>query len=100
MVEWGIDKIMTITIDNASSNNDIIDCLKKRDSTILNREFLHVRCCAHILNLIVREGLKDVDVSIARVRNIVNYVRSSPARYGKFRSCASRDKINLTLCLF
>ena len=72
---------MTLTIDNASSNNGIIDFLKKktmkRDNTILDQEFLHVLCCAHILNLIVCEGLKEVDVSIARVRNIVRYVKSS-----------------------
>ncbi|KAF7137434.1 hypothetical protein RHSIM_Rhsim07G0172000 [Rhododendron simsii] len=84
LVEWGIDKFLTITIDNAKSNDGIIDFLKKktkkRDTTILDHEYLHVRCCAHILNLVVREGLKDVDVSIARVRNIVRYVRSSPQR--------------------
>ncbi|KAI8542728.1 hypothetical protein RHMOL_Rhmol08G0161800 [Rhododendron molle] len=105
LVKWGIDKFLTITIDNAKSNDGIIDFLKKktkkRDTTILDHEYLHVRCCAHILNLVVREGLKDVDVSIARVRNIVRYVRSSPQRYAKFRSCCDKEKIvsKLVPCL-
>ncbi|KAG5539807.1 hypothetical protein RHGRI_020130 [Rhododendron griersonianum] len=105
LVEWGIDKFLTITIDNAKSNDGIIDFLKKktkkRDTTILDHDYLHVRCCAHILNLVVREGLKDVDVSIARVRNIVRYVRSSPQRYAKFRTCCDKEKIvsKLVPCL-
>ncbi|KAF7121112.1 hypothetical protein RHSIM_Rhsim13G0111700 [Rhododendron simsii] len=105
LVEWGIDKFLTITINNAKSNDGIIDFLKKkikkRDTTILDHEYLHVRCCAHILNLVVREGLKDVDVSIAKVHNIVRYVRSSPQRYTKFRSYCDKEKIvsKLVLCL-
>ena len=33
-------------------------------------------CCAHILNLIVGEGLKETDTSVARVREAVRYVKS------------------------
>ena len=44
-------------MDNASSNDVAIDYVKKktkeRDSSILGPEFMHMRCCAHILNLIV-----------------------------------------------
>ncbi|KAF7131863.1 hypothetical protein RHSIM_Rhsim09G0080500 [Rhododendron simsii] len=74
LLDWGIDKFLTVTVDNASSNNVLIKYLerktKDRKTTILNHEFLHVRCLAHILNLIVREGLQEIDVSIARVRNM------------------------------
>ncbi|KAF7152821.1 hypothetical protein RHSIM_Rhsim01G0169800 [Rhododendron simsii] len=66
---------------------------KDRKTTILNHEFLHVRCLAHILNLIVREGLQEIDVPIARVRNMVRYVRSSPSRMAEFWSCVEKEKI-------
>ncbi|KAL4387370.1 hypothetical protein GQ457_09G017050 [Hibiscus cannabinus] len=53
-----------------------------------------MRCAAHILNLAVKDGLKDVDDSIMRVRAAVKYVRSSPARLQKFQSCAKEENID------
>ncbi|KAI8546962.1 hypothetical protein RHMOL_Rhmol07G0160200 [Rhododendron molle] len=97
LLDWGIDKFLTVTVDNASSNNLLIKYLerktKDRKTTILNHEFLHVRCSAHILNLIVREGLQEIDVQIARVSNMVRYVRSSPSRMAEFWSCVEKEKI-------
>ena len=43
-------------------------------------KFLHLRCIAHILNLIVTDGLKEMNESVARVRRAVKYVRQSLAR--------------------
>jgi hypothetical protein len=53
--------------------------------TILGNEFMHIRCCAHILNFIVIDGLKEVSDSIMKVRNAVKYVKSSPSRFEKFK---------------
>jgi hypothetical protein len=54
LLYWGIDKILTITIDNASSNSVTISYLKNvmKDwpTNILPNEHLQVRCCAHIVN--------------------------------------------------
>jgi hypothetical protein len=90
--QYGLDKsshqlytgsIFTITIDNASSNDTTLEFLMKRSAhnsdAILENQFMDVRCCAHILNLIVSEGLKEVDESIMKVRSVVKYVKSSPA---------------------
>ncbi|XP_030970188.1 zinc finger BED domain-containing protein RICESLEEPER 1-like [Quercus lobata] len=51
---------------------------------------MHMRCCAHILNLIVGEGLKETDASVAKVREAVRYVKSSPNRSQTFRSFMER----------
>ena len=63
IIDFGIrDKIFTITLDNASNNDAAVSRLKrywqiKEDQC----KIFHVRCCAHILNLIVKDGLKHVD---------------------------------------
>jgi hypothetical protein len=56
--EWGINKkIFTITLDNASVNDHCVELLKQKlnikRALLCEGEFLHLHCCAHILNLIV-----------------------------------------------
>ncbi|CAN1293012.1 Putative AC transposase [Linum perenne] len=46
-----------------------------------------MRCVAHILNLVVTDGLEEVDVSVRRVREAVRWVRGSPARTSTFKEC-------------
>jgi hypothetical protein len=96
-LEWGIDNILTVTVDNASSNNLTIKYLKRVTSNwatnILSNDFMHVRCCAHIVNLIVCVGLKDMDDSVVKIRNAMRFVRSSPSRQLVFNQCAERLKI-------
>jgi hypothetical protein len=52
LLEWGIGKIFTVTVDNASSNDSAISYLKSIskdwEGMVLKNEFLHIRCCAHI----------------------------------------------------
>lgn len=82
LLDWGIGKILTITVDNATSNGGLIAFIKKKTKNsktiILKQEFLHLRCSVHILNLIVSEGLKEMDDTIVKVRKLVQYVRYYP----------------------
>ena len=39
-----------------------------------------MRCCTHILNLIVGDGMREIDASIAEVHEAIRYVKSSPNR--------------------
>jgi hypothetical protein len=101
----GISSIFIVTVDNASANDTAIEYLKRRSrdkvGAILDNEFMHMRCCAHILNLIVTDGLKEVSDSIVKVRNAVKYVKSSPSRFDKFKACMETEKIQFKglLCL-
>ncbi|WOG87427.1 hypothetical protein DCAR_0206652 [Daucus carota subsp. sativus] len=74
--EWGIDKVFTITLDNASSNGVAVNHIKKRlqiwKTAICDGDFLHMRCSAHILNLVICDGLKEMDDSITAVRNSIS----------------------------
>ena len=71
LLNWGTNRVMTITVDNASSNDMKIQYLKKRlnswTGTVLKGEFLHIRCAAHILSLVVRDGLSEVNDSIVKI---------------------------------
>lgn len=103
--EWGIDKIFTITVDNASSNDVAISYLSKkftqRGNSILQCKYLHMRCIAHIINLVVVDGLKMMSDSVARIRRAISYVRQSPARFQKFKACVLVENIQCKklLCL-
>ncbi|KAG5535563.1 hypothetical protein RHGRI_023359 [Rhododendron griersonianum] len=58
-------KISSIMVDNCSTNDAMIDLLwDKLDSTslMLGGDLFHMRCCAHILNLIVKDGLDVIKV--------------------------------------
>ena len=102
LLQWGIDHIFTITVDNASSNDVAIEYLRRkakdRVGSLLVCEFLHMRCYAHILNLIVQDGLKDLNESIVKIHNIVRYVKSSLNRFEKFKACVEREKIQSKVC--
>ena len=92
--KWGIGGIFTLTVDDASSNLTTIKFLervtKDWNGTVLGNEFMYTRCCAYILNLIVGEGLKEIDASVAKVREVVRYVKSSPSRNQNFKSFMER----------
>ena len=47
---------------------------------------MHMRCSVHILNLIVSDGLKEIDQSIRKIRATCKFVKSSPSRFASFKS--------------
>ena len=60
-----------------------------------------MRCSAHIINIIVSEGLKEKDYSISSIRNAIRYVRLSSSRLVKFKECIKDEGIDCKglLCL-
>ena len=95
LTEWEIDrKIFSITLDNASANDRMQELLgeqlRLQNSLLCDGEFLHVRCCAHVLNLIVQDGLKVVEVSLQKIRDSIKYVRASESRKIVFTKCIAQ----------
>jgi hypothetical protein len=90
--EWGIDrKIFSITLDNASYNETLVKSLKENLSfgpyLPCIGEFFHVCCGAHVLNLIVQDGLKLIDEVVYNIPESVKYVKCSHSRRLKFAGC-------------
>ena len=91
-------KLYTITMDNAGSNSTtctaLISDFKRHGHFLFSgAEFLHVRCIAHILNLVVWDGLKVVGKFVKCVRAAVRFIRQSPTRLQRFQECAIAEKI-------
>ncbi|KNA22643.1 hypothetical protein SOVF_032530 [Spinacia oleracea] len=92
-------------VDNASSNDTAIGYMRRKingwKSGVLKGRFLHMRCVAHIVNLVVSDGMETVNESITRVRHAVRFIKQSPSRLLRFKKCVSDEKIvsKKLLCL-
>ena len=94
MIEWGIEKkVFSITLDNATSNDSMQRILKEQlqmisgSGLLSGGKYLHVRCCAHILNLIVKAGLELAKDLLHDIRESVRYVKASQTRILAFAAC-------------
>ncbi|BFG20774.1 hypothetical protein CerSpe_070480 [Prunus speciosa] len=91
LLSWHIhNKIFTLSLDNASNNDSTASILP---STLLldsvHEKLFHVRCCCHILNLIVQDGLKVLSPSIDKITDIVRSMNSSNKRHEIWVKCCS-----------
>ncbi|KAL0290534.1 UNVERIFIED_CONTAM: putative AC transposase [Sesamum calycinum] len=105
LIDWNIDRtVSTIMVDNCTTNDAMINHLLQKLPTKdmpLDGKVLHMRCCAHILNLIVKDGLDIIGRSIERIRDSVIYWTALPSRVEKFEEIACQVPVNCTkkLCL-
>ncbi|KAK4269452.1 hypothetical protein QN277_022606 [Acacia crassicarpa] len=102
--QWGIEKkIFSITLDNAAANDNmqhiLTNHLRVQNKLLCDGEFFHIRCSAHILNLIVQEGLKVATEALYKIRESVKYVRASDARMIKFQDCVEQAGIDTSIGL-
>ncbi|XP_071688737.1 zinc finger BED domain-containing protein RICESLEEPER 2-like [Rutidosis leptorrhynchoides] len=90
-------------LDNASANDVAVAYLKGKfanwEKSVLEGKWLHVRCTAHVINLIVQDGLSHIGKSVDCVRAAVKYIRQSPQRLRKFKEFAEIEKCNSTKSL-
>ncbi|KAF7831631.1 BTB/POZ domain-containing protein [Senna tora] len=67
------------------------DILKRQlclnEDLLCDGDYFHIRCSAHILNLIVQEGLKVASDALHKIRESVKYVKASDGRMQKFDDC-------------
>ncbi|KAI8567951.1 hypothetical protein RHMOL_Rhmol02G0160900 [Rhododendron molle] len=93
---WGIkNKVASITVDNASYNDlalknlqGTFKLLKKK--LLFDGKLFHVRCCAHILNLMVQDGLSVIGGVTECVREAVKYLVASEPRLIQFSEIAKQ----------
>ncbi|PLW31889.1 hypothetical protein PCANC_22752 [Puccinia coronata f. sp. avenae] len=100
IMEWKIlDKVMSITVDNASSNDvaiaRVLSILRDKSHLPphLDGKFFHVRCAAHIINLVVKDGLKTLSPAITKIQNSVRHIKASPSRKHQFKEMIKSNNI-------
>ncbi|PRQ47720.1 putative transcription factor/ chromatin remodeling BED-type(Zn) family [Rosa chinensis] len=96
--EWDINRVFTITVDNASSNDLAVVYMKRRlrnmNTLSFDGDFLHLRCACHIINLIVKDGIKELENGIDAIWHCVKFIRSSSSRLDKFREFSVLEHLN------
>ncbi|XP_057543829.1 zinc finger BED domain-containing protein RICESLEEPER 2-like [Amaranthus tricolor] len=93
------NKIFVIVVDNATTNDAmmkiLMDKFEKR-SLMLEGDLSHLRCSAHILNLIVQDRLGVISSAIEKVRDCVSFWMSTPKRIENFEeACHFLDLANI-----
>jgi hypothetical protein len=96
VTEYGLnDKVFSVTLDNASSNASAMSKLIPKFIGYLGPDpdpldklhgLLHQRCACHIINLIVKSGLKRIKVYHEAFRTAISYLNSSNQRIAEFRN--------------
>ncbi|XP_050278193.1 zinc finger BED domain-containing protein RICESLEEPER 2-like [Quercus robur] len=98
--EWNIDrKLSTVTMDNCSTNDAVIKIILdklQRGALIMCGSMLHMRCAAHVLNLIVQDVLDVIGSCIEKVRESVGFWTTSTKRRQKFEETAQQAHVECT----
>jgi len=90
--------VFSITLDNATNNDKTHEILKfqlmLQNDLLCKGEYVHVRCGAHILNIIVQIGLKDIGHTLHKIRESIKFVQASKKREILFTKCVEAVGIN------
>jgi hypothetical protein len=85
-------------LDNASSNDVCVSLLRNqlniKKALVCKGWFFHIHCCAHIFNLIVQDGLKEIDSALQKIRDSVKYVRGSQIRKPNFLLAVNKKSLD------
>ncbi|KAG8487278.1 hypothetical protein CXB51_020584 [Gossypium anomalum] len=99
LMDWDIgSKLFAVTLDDFSTNDDIVLRIKEQisenKSRLSNGQLLDVRSAAHVLNSIVQDAMEALRVVIQKIRGTVRYVKSSQSIQGKFKEMVLQTGIN------
>ncbi|XP_027168887.1 zinc finger BED domain-containing protein RICESLEEPER 2-like [Coffea eugenioides] len=87
-------KLQNISVDNASNNDVAIrilrDDISRSKKLLCDGKLFHVRCCAHILNLVVQDGISEIVDITKAIRDSVEFVNRSEGRALMFAEIAQQ----------
>jgi hypothetical protein len=96
-MDWHTEKkVSTITLDNCSTNDNLVDQMQDKmslSSLMLSGKLMHMRCAAHIINLIIKDGMSIMESDLQRVRESVGFWSGTPKRHACFEKLVSQVNI-------
>lgn len=90
-------KLLTFTLDNASSNDTFMDSLEDlldEDMVDWCGKSYRMRCFSHVLNLAVQDGVthESIEPLVTKITSMVRYIRASGQRLDKLKKyCDDAD---------
>ena len=99
LLEWNIDKkLATITVESSDANDQMVDMLDRwlgdqGNCHPLRKKIWQIRCITHEINLLVQNGLDEIDYILRKMRRAIKYMRARTIRKQKFEEVVK--KLNL-----
>ena len=89
------NSLLAVTLDNAGINRTFIAFLRAllQDNLACGGQLLQCRCAAHIINLVVKDGIAGITKDLCKMRVLVKSLRN-PQRLEKFK-----NELKKYLCL-
>ncbi|KAJ4782868.1 hypothetical protein LUZ62_067125 [Rhynchospora pubera] len=99
LFDWNIDgKMFSLTLDNDSANGscvtEMIRRLNENKALCCGGKFFHVRCAAHIINLVVQAGITEIKNIIDGIRRVIIKIKNSPLLEQEFRKRAMECELD------
>ncbi|KAL5562425.1 hypothetical protein UlMin_032172 [Ulmus minor] len=103
LMDWNVDRnLSTLIVDNCTTNDAAIPIMKDKlfsSGLMLSGDFFHLHCSAHILNLIVKDGMSILDKCIVNIHESVSYWTTTTKRNKNFMETARQLRIQSTKVL-
>jgi hypothetical protein len=83
LVNWKLDrKVFTLTLDNCSTNDNAVSLQRINfgRELIFFGKFMLMRCTAHILNILVQDGMSVIQATVKKIRELMRSIDSSPTK--------------------
>jgi hypothetical protein len=98
IASWDLlEKVVAITTDTAANGVAAVEMLNNQLKKRTHRDLLHIRCVAHILNLVVQAGLDEVKHLLVNLRTVCTLLKNSPKQWNIFLSFSNSDEKVLKL---